>query len=83
MIEDERLELIFTCCHPGLALEAQVELTLRALVNATARVERSERPWAASRVDAVRDEGRQVVADTSMAQARATFWAAIVLMRSA
>jgi RNA polymerase sigma-70 factor, ECF subfamily len=31
VIKDERLELIFTCCHPALALEAQVELTLRAL----------------------------------------------------
>jgi RNA polymerase sigma-70 factor (ECF subfamily) len=30
-IEDERLELIFTCCHPALATEAQVSLTLRAL----------------------------------------------------
>jgi RNA polymerase sigma-70 factor, ECF subfamily len=30
-IEDERLELIFTCCHPALALEGQVALTLRAL----------------------------------------------------
>jgi RNA polymerase sigma-70 factor, ECF subfamily len=30
-IEDERLELIFTCCHPALALEAQVALTLRSL----------------------------------------------------
>jgi RNA polymerase sigma-70 factor (ECF subfamily) len=28
---DERLELIFTCCHPSLALEAQVALTLRTL----------------------------------------------------
>jgi predicted RNA polymerase sigma factor len=28
---DERLELIFTCCHPSLALESQVALTLRAL----------------------------------------------------
>jgi RNA polymerase sigma-70 factor, ECF subfamily len=28
---DERLELIFTCRHPALALEAQVALTLRAL----------------------------------------------------
>jgi len=28
---DERLELIFTCCHPALALDAQVALTLRAL----------------------------------------------------
>lgn len=30
-IEDERLELIFTCCHPALAIDAQVALTLRAL----------------------------------------------------
>jgi len=30
-IPDERLELLFTCCHPALALEAQVALTLRAL----------------------------------------------------
>ena len=28
---DERLELIFTCCHPAIALEAQVGLTLRTL----------------------------------------------------
>jgi RNA polymerase sigma-70 factor (ECF subfamily) len=28
---DERLELIFTCCHPALNVEAQVALTLRAL----------------------------------------------------
>ena len=30
-IADERLELIFTCCHPALATDAQVALTLRAL----------------------------------------------------
>jgi RNA polymerase sigma-70 factor, ECF subfamily len=28
---DERLELIFTCCHPALAIDAQVALTLRTL----------------------------------------------------
>lgn len=28
---DERLELIFTCCHPALAIESQVALTLRTL----------------------------------------------------
>ena len=28
---DERLELVFTCCHPALANEAQVALTLRTL----------------------------------------------------
>jgi RNA polymerase sigma-70 factor (ECF subfamily) len=31
VIPDERLELIFTCCHPALALETQVALTLRTL----------------------------------------------------
>ena len=30
-IEDDRLRLIFTCCHPALALDAQVALTLRLL----------------------------------------------------
>src|SRR5579872_3507260 len=30
-ISDDRLQLIFTCCHPALALEAQVALTLRTL----------------------------------------------------
>jgi RNA polymerase sigma-70 factor (ECF subfamily) len=30
-IPDERLELLFTCCHPALSTEAQVALTLRAL----------------------------------------------------
>jgi RNA polymerase sigma-70 factor, ECF subfamily len=30
-IADERLELLFTCCHPALALDAQVALTLRTL----------------------------------------------------
>src|SRR5262245_63796122 len=28
-IDDERLRLIFTCCHPALAMEARVALTLR------------------------------------------------------
>ena len=31
MFPDERLELIFACCHPALALDAQVGLTLRTL----------------------------------------------------
>jgi RNA polymerase sigma-70 factor (ECF subfamily) len=30
-IPDDRLRLIFTCCHPALALEAQIALTLRTL----------------------------------------------------
>src|SRR5439155_2741073 len=31
VIPDERLSLIFACCHPGLATDAQVALTLRTL----------------------------------------------------
>jgi RNA polymerase sigma-70 factor (ECF subfamily) len=34
-IEDDRLRLIFTCCHPALALEARVALTLRSLAGLT------------------------------------------------
>jgi predicted RNA polymerase sigma factor len=33
---DERLSLIFTCCHPALSLEARVALTLQAVVGFTA-----------------------------------------------
>ncbi|HEX6852091.1 MAG TPA: RNA polymerase sigma factor [Candidatus Polarisedimenticolaceae bacterium] len=34
-VEDDRLRLIFTCCHPAIALEAQVALTLRTLCGLT------------------------------------------------
>jgi RNA polymerase sigma-70 factor (ECF subfamily) len=34
-IEDDRLRLIFTCCHPALAAEAQVALTLREICGLT------------------------------------------------
>jgi RNA polymerase sigma-70 factor, ECF subfamily len=34
---DERLELVFTCCHPALAMDAQVALTLRTLGGLTTR----------------------------------------------
>lgn len=34
-IPDDQLRLIFTCCHPALALEAQVALTLRTLCGLT------------------------------------------------
>ncbi len=30
-IDDDRLRLVFTCCHPSLSVEAQVALTLRAV----------------------------------------------------
>jgi RNA polymerase sigma-70 factor (ECF subfamily) len=34
-IEDDRLRLIFTCCHPALAVDAQVALTLREVCGLT------------------------------------------------
>ena len=34
-IEDDRLRLIFTCCHPALSPEAQVSMTLREVCNLT------------------------------------------------
>ena len=41
-IRDERLELMFTCCHPALNLDAQVALTLRALAGlSTAEIARA------------------------------------------
>jgi len=36
-IPDDRLRLIFTCCHPALAMEARVALTLRTLCGLTTR----------------------------------------------
>jgi RNA polymerase sigma-70 factor, ECF subfamily len=41
-VQDDRLRLIFTCCHPALAAEAQVALTLRLLGGlSTAQVARA------------------------------------------
>src|SRR6202035_4934361 len=34
-IPDDRLRLIFTCCHPALATDAQVALTLRTVCGLT------------------------------------------------
>src|SRR5215472_14268907 len=34
-VPDERLSLIFTCCHPALAQEAQIALSLRTLCGLT------------------------------------------------
>ncbi len=36
-VEDDQLKLIFTCCHPALALDAQVALTLKTLGGLTTR----------------------------------------------
>jgi RNA polymerase sigma-70 factor (ECF subfamily) len=48
-LRDDRLRLIFTCCHPALAQEAQVALTLRTLGGLTTlEIARSlfpKRPW--------------------------------------
>jgi RNA polymerase sigma-70 factor, ECF subfamily len=41
-VPDDRLELIFTCCHPALAVDAQVALTLRSLCGlSTAEIARA------------------------------------------
>jgi RNA polymerase sigma-70 factor, ECF subfamily len=53
-IEDDRLRLIFTCCHPALAPEAQVALTLREVCGLTteeiARAYLSPAPTLAQRI---------------------------------
>ena len=42
VIDDDRLRLMFTCCHPALALEARVALTLRTLAGlSTAEIARA------------------------------------------
>ncbi|MGH3208581.1 MAG: RNA polymerase sigma factor, partial [Trebonia sp.] len=42
VVPDERLRLIFTCCHPALAMEARVALTLRTLTGlSTAEIARA------------------------------------------
>jgi RNA polymerase sigma-70 factor (ECF subfamily) len=41
-VEDDRLRLIFTCCHPAIALESQIPLTLRLLCGlSTAEIARA------------------------------------------
>ncbi len=53
-IEDDRLRLIFTCCHPALAPEAQIALTLREVCGLTteeiARAFLSSAPTMAQRI---------------------------------
>ena len=64
-LPDERLELIFTCCHPALGLEAQVALTLRALGGLTHRGDRARVPRprgddeAAALAGEAQDQGRR------------------------
>ena len=53
-LEDDRLRLIFTCCHPALALEARIALTLREVCGLTteeiARAFLTEAPTVAQRI---------------------------------
>ena len=48
VIKDERLELIFTCCHPALPIEGRVALTLRAL-GGLGTPDRRGRSWSRKR----------------------------------
>ena len=45
---DDRLRLVFTCCHPALALEARVALTLRTICGCRPLTSRGP-SWSASR----------------------------------
>ena len=45
-VTDDRLRLIFTCCHPALSVEAQVALTLRTLAGLTTARDRPGLPRA-------------------------------------
>ena len=53
-VPDDRLRLMFTCCHPALSLEARVALTLRTLAGLTtaeiARAFLSSEPTMAKRL---------------------------------
>src|SRR4051812_4225718 len=53
-VEDDRLRLVFTCCHPALAAEAQVALTLREVCGLTteeiARAQLAPAPTVAQRI---------------------------------
>lgn len=53
-VEDDRLRMIFTCCHPALAIEAQIALTLRTICGLTteqiARAYLIETPTLAQRI---------------------------------
>ncbi len=44
-IPDDRLRLVFTCCHPALAREAQVALTLRLVCGVSDAARSPTRSW--------------------------------------
>jgi RNA polymerase sigma-70 factor (ECF subfamily) len=62
-ITDDRLRLIFTCCHPALALQARVALTLRTLAGlSTAEIARAllvSEPTMAKRLVRAKEKVRQ------------------------
>jgi RNA polymerase sigma-70 factor (ECF subfamily) len=62
-IEDDRLRLVFTCCHPALAPDAQVALTLREVCGLTtgeiARAFLSQEPALAQRIVRAKTKIRQ------------------------
>ena len=63
VVDDDRLRLIFTCCHPALSMEARVGLTLRMLGGLTvaeiARAFLVEEPAMARRITRAKDKIRQ------------------------
>jgi RNA polymerase sigma-70 factor, ECF subfamily len=59
-IADDRLRLIFTCCHPALPLEARVALTLRTLAGLTT-AEMAHRGKSAALLPAAREGHRRVL----------------------
>ena len=63
VVDDDRLRLIFTCCHPALSQEARVGLTLRMLGGLTvaeiARAFLVEEPAMARRITRAKDKIRQ------------------------
>src|SRR3954463_1465456 len=73
-VEDDRLRLIFTCCHPSLAQEAQVALTLRLIAGLqTPEIARAllvSEPTMAQRL--VRAKGKIVTNGTGLAAMSST-----------
>lgn len=59
MLSDDRLRLIFTCCHPALRTESQVALTLRTLCGLSTGSCWPARTNAAARFTARRLDGRK------------------------
>ena len=57
-ITDDRLRLIFTCCHPALPMDARVALTLRTLGGLTTPEDRTSLPGARVDVGAATGPGQ-------------------------